>query len=1249
MFYVRSCRRERVARRVFAALVGVFCLLPGPICPARAASPSDLQVPVARVRVEWSAAVAACWAGRIQAGADGIGEATSLGTVAGESGTLYIENGELQIARRNSATTDGCEFSVVARPGARLRVQMASAGDPLSEATVVEASLDDILRKPLVFEPQGKRPRLVVRRAPGDAITLRHQRDHWIFDPHERLQATILLNLLDLREPVEKPVRAHVRWRLTAVGGWWPLSEGAATVAAALNAARPSETPLEIALPREEGVYDLKLSASGRGFDDVERIVQLVVVERRPAERKETGTTEHLVDSFDPRQAGTARQMALPPGRKRREGTLPQWWKKQRDLSDASPNTEREQGRTVLRLKVAHPGRPHRLLMKRAATDTGELTVGVYATARAGRLEPLACRAHFAAQQPATSPNTYSGSEPEQTFELVFWPSDREPVVVFDRNGPAPDIEYVALYDLGEHLTAAPAPEAARPLRLCGPYIGEPRWVEAFAAPRVHEPSIDTPLDDWRTFLVAGNRLVEALRWQGANALMLAVCSDGNAVYPTSLLDSNLRYDNGRLSPQGRDAETKDLLELWLRLCDHAGLSLVPELQFNAALPALETMRRAGDPEGIELVECSGSQRSPGSGLPAPTGPRYNPLDPRVQQAVVNVVAELCERYGKHRAFAGVALRLGNFDCVNLPGIEWGYDAATIARFERAAGIRVPRSRDAAPDRCYTYLTTTARREWLKWRADEIAAFHRRLADIVVASSPEARLVLNGAQCHSMEQDPSMAAAAAVRAGRSPAQHLLSRGLDFSRYSSDLFVVMRPFVSSATGDAASQHALRTLNDSPAVDAAWQAGSRGALLTTLPARSHDAPRIVSAAGGALAAQEVVPARDLRRNYTRTLAPLDARMVFDGTGSLLWRPDDPARRFRAIITQLPVAPLEPSSSAAQPLAVRTARTAGATYICLANETSLALRGRIVLSTAADVSCVETSRGTAVALREIAGGRCELLFTLDEYDACCFRIANRQVSLHEVECDIDHQTLTLLKNRVERFDAQMKGVAELSQRLAGKIQNAGFEEPPFDRSEPPGWQTSAATGENRVLDSTQPRSGRLSLRFSATADDRALVSPELPLDDCRHALLAIWMRSNRASAAVEFSFDAEIGGLEVHRRQANDVGTKWKRYELRLENLPGGACRHARLRVEPLDECELWLDDMELVVQPVSADEVRQLTKIAAAMRLAWEQERFADCQRLLDGYWGRFLDRDAEAVPRQTAKPVSEARPKGLIRR
>ncbi len=63
--------------------------------------------------------------------------------------------------------------------------------------------------------------------------------------------------------------------------------------------------------------------------------------------------------------------------------------------------------------------------------------------------------------------------------------------------------------------------------------------------------------------------------------------------------------------------------------------------------------------------------------------PYYNVLDPRVQEAMLDVVRELVARYAQHPSFAGLAMQLSADGYAQLPGPDWGMDDATIARFER--------------------------------------------------------------------------------------------------------------------------------------------------------------------------------------------------------------------------------------------------------------------------------------------------------------------------------------------------------------------------------------------------------------------------------------------------------------------------------------------------------------------------------------------------------------------------------------
>src|SRR6185369_7217638 len=117
--------------------------------------------------------------------------------------------------------------------------------------------------------------RLFIRRAPADGLTVRVNRKHVIYQPGETFQAAVGLNVI---EPRDKQVTASVQWRLTAARGNRALAGHSFNVTANANSPHPAETPVALTLPDEEGVYTIRFTATGRGFDTAETAVQLVVL-----------------------------------------------------------------------------------------------------------------------------------------------------------------------------------------------------------------------------------------------------------------------------------------------------------------------------------------------------------------------------------------------------------------------------------------------------------------------------------------------------------------------------------------------------------------------------------------------------------------------------------------------------------------------------------------------------------------------------------------------------------------------------------------------------------------------------------------------------------------------------------------------------------------------------------------------------------------------------------------------------------
>ena len=256
------------------------------------------------------------------------------------------------------------------------------------------------------------------------------------------------------------------------------------------------------------------------------------------------------------------------------------------------------------------------------------------------------------------------------------------------------------------------------PGRTLAAYYDKPLIAENFSATRSVDPVTGRCLDDWVTFLQAGQRMVETLQHRGYNAAVLTVACEGSAIYPSRLLEPTPKYDTGVFFERGQDPIRKDVLELLFRLCDRTGIQLIPAVQFAAPLPALEALRLAGGAEaiGLEPLGPDGRTWLGRNGARRGMGVYYNALDERVQTAMAEVVAELADRYGHHAAFGGVSVQVGAESYALLPDETCSYDPATLHQFTKTTGVEIPASTVPGLAAHADFLHEGGEEAWLGWR-----------------------------------------------------------------------------------------------------------------------------------------------------------------------------------------------------------------------------------------------------------------------------------------------------------------------------------------------------------------------------------------------------------------------------------------------------------------------------------------------------------------------------------------------------
>jgi hypothetical protein len=433
---------------------------------------------------------------------------------------------------------------------------------------------------------------------------------------------------------------------------------------------------------------------------------------------------------------------------------------------------------------------------------------------------------------------------------------------------------------------------------------------------------------------------------------MAVVYRDGAAIWPSRLTRDAPRWDSGATADVALDPVRKDLLAMLCRIHARERLRFVPALSFDAPLPALEPLVAKGgaDARGLVLVGRDGRPKRTDGGR----GWHYNPLDPRVQEAVEALVGEMAGRLRGAACVDGAAIVMSHEGWMHLPGTAWGLDDATFSRFLDDSGGQEPAALGDRFARRAALVEGPMRDAWLDWRAARLAAFHARLAGVLAAVDPRLSLFVAPT---TLLVDGEVAARFRPTLAARPENADVWReiGLEPGLLTADPRIV---FVAPHVHAAADALLEASLPDEAnrALDVARglaRAARRGAIILERPLRlsvEHVVPHgpFANAASPGPLPIHAVPAGPARgRGLAESLATSDVEMVFDMRLTLACVEPAQERGMRAF-TALPAGTLELAEGRLPaPLVVRTRRDAAATLISVANAGPVACRAVLALS--------------------------------------------------------------------------------------------------------------------------------------------------------------------------------------------------------------------------------------------------------------------------------------------------------------
>jgi hypothetical protein len=1205
-----------------------------------------------QLRITWGGGDPVRWVGRIGVDEGTISNLKMLEAEPDAVGSIWLEEGQLHIRSLSAHKVDSIEVTSQVSPTAKLQIDLAA--DDAGSPPRLEIPLADLPRHPYQVRLGDRGNTLEVQVVPQPPVRIVANRDPLIFAPGEQCSFEMSPVIPNLTPGTDLVIQTTMTPLSPGCRKETPWSDNQ-RLAVPVDG-RP-KVVINVPLARTEGVYRVHVSVSRpSGFDKLwtapsrlatstrlaERSFQVVVLDSRPPATANAGRWESVleIDPTNPRwieRLPSWTQLRRIPGLN--HGALGSSYADVKDLPlgkfvelSQTPPT-RDPHWQAYSLPLEAVGVPHMLEIDYPADAEQHFGVSI--------VEPNANGFVSGANRDA---GVYveglgrSEAKQKQTQRLVFWPRTQAPLLVVSNLHPNATAHFgqIRVFKRDSSQLSAGLPANAIPHnRLITAYLARPTVAETFGAARsidaagVANVAVDNA-DEPETAYESATRLADYLRYSGYNSAIVSINSNSR---PLSATASSLDVDS---------------TELMLCVFDREGIALLPALDFSTPLASLEAQRRGSVPQtsGLEWVGRDGRTWLETNGTHRGLAPYYNLLDPRVQQAMLERVRATIERYGRHPAFAGVAVQLSSLGYAQLPPLEWGLDDTTFARFARDKGIQLPDAGENRFDARYRLLAGQQSAAWRSWRAKQVGEFYAQLAMLIRGNS-DRRLVLT---TENVFADPRLAEnmlpnLIAHNAEDRVVLTLMDVGIDREFLERLPGVVLGPtrYVEPMTSlpDRATD---LELNEAFIL---WRQPttpeqSRAAVLYHRPIHQRlfsfeIAGRPWRVAGEMqLVCQPLPQGFAVRQPYVEALAEHDPVMLIDGGERLPLGQEDVLRDMRLMIAQLPTS-AEVTEIAKQPIVVRTYAERGRTTVVAMNLSPWHCDASITLDVpqATTLERLTLSTTDAMASKSVAlpAGPQPWAAPLGPYEISVVRVPSAGLKVVDVQ----------LVGKAANAELAAK-LADLKNRnLTAKsdyqvLSNPSFE-PLAGAGRVAGWHLTANGGDATVeLDTKNPQEGKSSLHFRSNGQPATIESDLFPATPTGQLAMTVYARGQNLAPGSELRLvvTGDCDGRPYRRAArvpANEIqrpNDEWgpQPFAIFVRDLPLQSRGQMRIAFELTGAGEVWLDNVKLssVLWTFSDDskaDCLQLSRMWFAANSALDAGQITDCSRIIDGYWPRFI--------------------------
>lgn len=731
---------------------------------------------------------------------------------------------------------------------------------------------------------------------------------------------------------------------------------------------------------------------------------------------------------------------------------------------DSNPEVTPWESYTV---QVKEPGKPHLLEIEYLSHLPQLLGVSIIEPTVSGGIFPRSL--DYGLSVSANKVNDQL-SDKVCRFQILFWPKTKNPTILLMNRDKKHSAVFgkIKIYRAKDNLEEDNSFQGGR---LFGAMMTRPLFCDQFAAVRIDSPLGVHGMEDWNSFYSAIERMILELRASSNNAMMLSVLSDGSSIYPCPFLNPTPRWDSGIFLSRGEDPVRKDVLDLAIRSFEQENLQLIPLVNLNAPLPRLEEHFRkavnSGDADKIrwsEGIYSLGPERATYIDQTVSTdgtGPYYNLLHPYVQEAVAGIITDLAARCAFSRSFRGIAIELSANNYMQLPDdIYYGMDDFTITRFFRESGV-VGRLDPAGLKSLMAqtdfnryraraiYIKTNCLDDWIRWRAEEIGKFYKKLGAILQQYRQGTSLYLVGTEMLRGRQSENRIHPE-ISGFPSFAQALRMIGFNSTDYNNrdSNVIFLRPGYMEETGGL-NEKALAGLFDHYDIIrffAGEQSGSgvsffhraESKKLTDFEQKSPYRPTCTD-----IMTRAIPSDFENRRRFSQQLAGADTQFYFDGGEMLPFGGESSMQEWISVFRTLPALPFrdvqfpgakegKPDTKDLGPVRIRCCRLEKELWFYVVNNapfhTGLKVFGKYLSNAEFKVY----SGGQEIAAPSLENESYQWSFSMRPYDLIAWKITDANAVLERAEvslpseiCDSGGLLAQSVQNYTDRLLIARRGI--------------------------------------------------------------------------------------------------------------------------------------------------------------------------------------------------------------------------------